>query len=517
MLNFLLLFINLTFRAGLDTRQIDILAHGDQRSAAFMRECDFVYDGESCLVLKDKYRNEVDLSRYKIVKGVVIHSDALGIFREYYLSETNSENFNNFIKNELHDSFNINYELTDQITLHCPSNVKLTINIGNFLYDAVFNNALNAFTNNLLFDPVLNYAMDVYAMAYIQKHPHIKALYYSNYPRDCVPDQLLNRLNLEAFSELQILEIDDTKAGDSFFSQLEKLTCLEQLHISENPNLTADNIDSLTKLKRLRILKLDCCQNVGNGCLNKISQMENLEYLSIDALDANVQITDEGFKQIARLKNLKRISLGNLSISDQTLKELSKIESLREVNIYYCPNITSDGIKSLQTLPELRVLNVSDCQTLAESKTVTVLNFPKLETLSVDFRIEIKSSRLKELFVSNVTDFDGSSLDFFDSLPSLECLCLDNCQNVSDAGIKRLVRLKNLKSLSINDCPLIIDRSLDYLTENNPVLSVVSKGCPSVKKYDVWDGGLRGMTADIINQIKYGSCQVYKPEPKKKR
>ncbi|MBR6435555.1 MAG: hypothetical protein IKS45_03530, partial [Thermoguttaceae bacterium] len=79
------------------------MAHGDQRSAAFMRECDFVYDGESCMVLKDKYRNEVDLSRYKIIKGVIIHSDALGIFREYDRSETNSENFNNFIKNELYD------------------------------------------------------------------------------------------------------------------------------------------------------------------------------------------------------------------------------------------------------------------------------------------------------------------------------------------------------------------------------------------------------------------------------
>ena len=517
MLNFLLLFVNLTFRASLDTQQIDILAHGDQRSAAFMRECDFVYDGESCMVLKDKYRNEVDLSRYKIIKGVIIHSDALGIFREYDRSETNSENFNNFIKNELYDSFNVNSELTDQITLHCPSSLKLTINIGNFLYDAVFNNAHNAFKSNLLFDPVLNYAMDVYAMAYIQKHPHIKALYYSNYPRDCVPDQMLNRINLEALSELQVLEIYDKKAGYAFFSQLEKLSCLERLNIIENPNLTVDSIDSLTKLKRLRVLKLDCCQNVDDACLNKISEMENLEYIYIDALDANVQITDEGFKQIAQLKNLKRISLGNLSITDRALKELSKMESLREVYIYHCPNITCDGIKSLQTLPELRVLNVSDCKTLAESKTVTVLNFPKLETLDADFRFKIKSSRLKELMISNVTEFNDNSLDFFDSLPSLECLCLDNCQNVSDAGIKRLVRLKNLKSLSINDCPLITDRSLDYLKENNPTLSVACRNCPSVKKYEVWDGGLQGMNADIINQIKYGFCQVYKPEPKKKR
>ena len=516
MLNFLLLFVNLTFRAGLDTQQIDILSHGDQRSAAFMRECDFVYDGESCLVLKDKYRNEVDLSRYKIVKGVVIHSDALGIFREYDRSETNSENFNNFIKNELYDSFNVNSELTDQITLHCPSSLKLTINIGNFLYDAVFNNAHNAFKSNLLFDPVLNYAMDVYAMAYIQKHPHIKALYYSNYPRDCVPDQLLNRLNLESLSELQVLEIYDKKAGYAFFSQLEKLTCLEQLHIIGNPNLNADNIDSLTKLNRLRVLKLDGCQNVGDACLNKISEMESLEDLSIVAFDAKVQITDEGFKQIARLKNLKRISLGNVSISDRALKELSKIKTLREVYVCNCPNVTSDGIKSLQFLPELTVLDASYCKALIESKTVTVLDFPKLESLSVDFRIEIKSSRLKDLIISYVSEFDDDSFTFFDTLPSLECLCLDNCQNVSDAGIKRLVRFKNLKLLSLNDCPLITDRSLDYLKENNPTLSVACRNCPSVKKYEVWDGGLQGMNADIINQIKYGFCQVYIPEPKEK-
>lgn len=517
MLSFVLLFLNLTFRVNLDVRPYGLAEEGTKGGVAFMRECDFVYDGESCLVLKDKYRNEVDLSRYKIIKGVIIHSDALGIFREY-LDETNSENFNNFIKNELCFHFEIiDYKQADQIALFCPSRVKLTINIGNLLYDAVFNNALNAFENTLLFDPVLNYAMDVYVMAYIHKHPHIKALYYSNYPRDYVPHQLLNRLNLESLSELQVLEIYDKKAGYAFFSQLEKLSCLERLNIIENPNLSVDSIDSLTKLKRLRVLKLDCCQNVDDACLNKVSEMENLEYLFIDALDANVQITDEGFKQIAQLKNLKRISLGNLSITDRALKELSKMESLREVNIYYCPNITSDGIKSLQTLPELRVLNASDCKTLAESKTVTVLNFPKLETLSVDFQIEIKSSRLKELLVSNVTEFNDNSLDFFDSLPSLECLCLDNCQNVSDAGIKRLVRLKNLKSLSINDCPLITDRSLDYLTENNPVLSVVSRGCPSVKKYDVWDGGLQGITADIEKQILYGFCQVYKPESKKKR
>ena len=516
MLSFVLLFLNLTFRVNLDVRPYGLAEEGTWGGVAFMRECDFVYDGESCMVLKDKYRNEVDLSRYKIIKGVIIHSDALGIFREY-LDETNSENFNNFIKNELCFHFEIiDYKQADQIALFCPSRVKLTINIGNFLYDAVFNNALNAFENTLLFDPVLNYALDVYSIAYIHKHPHIKALYYSNYPRDYVPHQMLNRINLEALSELQVLEIYDKKAGYAFFSQLEKLSCLERLNIIENPNLSVDSIDSLTKLKRLRVLKLDCCQNVDDACLNKVSAMENLEYIYIDALDANVQITDEGFKQIAQLKNLKRISLGNLSITDRALKELSKIESLREVNIYYCPNITSDGIKSLQTLPELRVLNVSDCKTLTESKSITVLDFPKLETLDADFRFKIKSSRLKELTVSNLSEFDDNSLDFFDSLPSLECLCLDNCQNVSDAGINRLVRLKNLKSLSLNDCPLITDNSLDYLKENNPTLSVACRNCPSVKKYEVWDGGLQDMTADIIEQIKYGFCQVYKPEPKKK-
>ena len=182
-----------------------------------------------------------------------------------------------------------------------------------------------------------------------------------------------------------------------------------------------------------------------------------------------------------------------------------------------CPNVTIDGIKSLQSLPELTVLDVSYCKALIEFKAVTVLDFPKLESLGVDFRIEIKSSRLKDLFISYVSEFDDKSLDFFDTLPSLECLCLDNCQNVSDAGIKRLVKLKNLKSLSLNDCPLITDNSLDYLKENNPALSVACRNCPSVKKYEVWDGGLQDMTADIINQIKYGSCQVYKPEPKKKR
>jgi len=70
---------------------------------------------------------------------------------------------------------------------------------------------------------------------------------------------------------------------------------------------------------------------------------------------SDTKITDKGLQQVAKLKNLTRLSLDNTAISDAGLAHLQHSESLLYLNLYHT-GISDKGLKNLEGIKNLKAL-----------------------------------------------------------------------------------------------------------------------------------------------------------------
>ena len=67
------------------------------------------------------------------------------------------------------------------------------------------------------------------------------------------------------------------------------------------------------------------------------------------------KLTDEGLEEVAKLKNLSKLSLQVTDITDEGLKEVAKLTQLENVQLYIT-KVTKEGVAELQkALPECKI------------------------------------------------------------------------------------------------------------------------------------------------------------------
>lgn len=75
-------------------------------------------------------------------------------------------------------------------------------------------------------------------------------------------------------------------------------------------------------------------------------------------LDLNsTQITDEGMKELAGLKDLQMLNLQETPVTDAGLKELARLKVLQSLNLFRT-QVTDEGLKELTGLRNLQTLNL---------------------------------------------------------------------------------------------------------------------------------------------------------------
>ncbi len=70
---------------------------------------------------------------------------------------------------------------------------------------------------------------------------------------------------------------------------------------------------------------------------------------------SDTKVTDKGLQQVAKLKNLTRLSLDNTAISDAGLVHLKDSEGLLYLNLYHT-GISDNGLKNLEGIKNLKAL-----------------------------------------------------------------------------------------------------------------------------------------------------------------
>ncbi|CAN5289160.1 hypothetical protein BH10CYA1_BH10CYA1_28100 [soil metagenome] len=159
------------------------------------------------------------------------------------------------------------------------------------------------------------------------------------------------------------------------------------------------------------------------------------------------RVTDRCIDSILKMKQLNTLVLWKDKINDAALKKLSKSKALKFLDIRETP-ISDRGLKDLCQLNSLSSLNLA-------STTITDDGLASLNKLRQLKMLDLSSTR--------ITD---AGLDKLRTIPSLECLNLSHTE-ISDRGLRKLADLKSLRKLWLRDLSGVTDSSIQVLASHS--------------------------------------------------
>lgn len=225
---------------------------------------------------------------------------------------------------------------------------------------------------------------------------------------------------------LKTLGLNDGTLDETALRHLSRLSSLEQLDLSRS-NLVAGrglvHLGGLTRLKRLIL------SQVFNGLAN------------------------EDLKVLQHFPALSFIGLGHLQLNDTALECLTRIPTLRELDISGNSEFTLQGLQRLKGASQLVVLDLGYAR-IEPHALVALEALLHLETLclaglnlagALDFVTALPRLRYLDLSDSTMTDAD---LEQLSNLDQLESLNLENTA-VMGPGLRYLKNTQRLRSLTL--------------------------------------------------------------------
>lgn len=101
-------------------------------------------------------------------------------------------------------------------------------------------------------------------------------------------------------------------------------------------------------------------------------------------------LSDQGLKDIAKLKKLRRLSISSPKFTNIGLAELSALESLTNLSIGPSTGITTSGLKSLNSLKKLKRFSIRDIH--RDESVMDISGLSELENLTLALRMQSKGS-----------------------------------------------------------------------------------------------------------------------------
>jgi len=236
---------------------------------------------------------------------------------------------------------------------------------------------------------------------------------------------------------------------------LYKLTIYELPPPSPKPDdRCMPHIAHLTGLKSLQLE--DTAISVKG--IKLLHSLKSLEYLSISKV-----FTDEGLGEVAQLKSLKGLYIGENRLTDAGLQNLANLTSLEELALGQ-GRMTNAGLAHLAELPSLRYLMLS-------GKNFTDAGMVYLKDVT----------SLKILNLSHLPHLTDKALVYLSNIPNLESLALYWVEAITDDGIICLKQLPSLRKLDIGHSK-VTDKGLFHLCQNKSIeyLNLPHKGISDV-------------------------------------
>jgi internalin A len=225
--------------------------------------------------------------------------------------------------------------------------------------------------------------------------------------------------------------------------------------------LTDDDLRALQGATALRELELWDTPITGVG-LKHLAGLPQLRRLAI--VDSRA-FTDAGFRELARLTQVRSLDLTFTPVNDGRLKLLGDLGKLRELRVEQIVTwtkkgprregqpVTDEGLKAVARLTDLRVLSLAGTRTtdaglkhLAGLHRLRELNVSQTQVTAAALQDVARFRQLRKLgFVTEKVD--GAGVKQLADLPELRQLGI----RVTADGLKELVRLTRLEDLQLID------------------------------------------------------------------
>ena len=255
--------------------------------------------------------------------------------------------------------------------------------------------------------------------------------------------------SLDCLEEVAISGAPITDAGLKYVANLKEL---RTLHLWETTGITDAGIAHLSSLTKLQTLALYRC-SITDASLVHLRTMENLEMLDLN----KTGVMGPGLSHLDRMAKLKRLFTPT---NRAGLAHIGRLHGLQELYAYDTRMPTpSDGLTDLAGLKGLRVLILGDnlCSdtglaTLSGLSGLTQLGIGGEQVTDAGLSHLAKLKGLQELTVykSRVT---GAGLAVLLDLPNLTSLDLQDSAGVGDSGVEPLRKLTGLRTCLLYTSP----------------------------------------------------------------
>src|SRR5262249_4255356 len=173
----------------------------------------------------------------------------------------------------------------------------------------------------------------------------------------------------------------------------------------------------------------------------------------------NKKATDEGLKNLAELTSLRSLSLYWCGqITDAGMKHVKELTTLETLNLGNT-SVTDVGVAELKDLKNLKSLTLSGCIRMTDKSTETINGFADLDDLAMPSTITDRGvknlvglRKLKTLYIGGAVLTDAAMKHIAENMPELESLELGAFigTHISDESVPHFAKLKKLKTLGLS-------------------------------------------------------------------
>ncbi|XP_013777537.1 F-box/LRR-repeat protein 14-like [Limulus polyphemus] len=278
--------------------------------------------------------------------------------------------------------------------------------------------------------------------------------------------------NLESLNMTGCYNLTDSWLNYALDHDVQSLTVL---NLSMCKQITDSSLSCIAHhVRHLEVLYLGGCSNITNLSLRFIAW--GLKKLRVLNLRSCRHVSDKGIGDLTGLSpdcgngavSLEYLGLQDCQkITDEALRYLSHgILHLKNVNLSFCSGITDSGLKHLARLSTVRELNLRSCDNISD--------------IGMAYLAE-GGSRVTILDVSFCDKVSDQGLLYLSQSFNLRSLSLNACP-ISDEGLSRVARtLSDLHTLNIGQCCRVTDKGLSHIAENLHHLQCIDLyGCTKI-------------------------------------
>ncbi|KAF7987522.1 hypothetical protein HCN44_003284 [Aphidius gifuensis] len=272
---------------------------------------------------------------------------------------------------------------------------------------------------------------------------------------------------LPRLNKLQYLDINCSSLGNGMYDSISYIKTLVHLDVNHCLNIDDEFITNIIdNCKQLKHLDIACCALISSEVLERLGELNNLEYLNLDKVNnvnknVIVSLTDDATK----LKHLDISYAENLTHHDiEIIGKLRDLESLRMNRVNSVNNILIASI--VFNCLKLKHLDLSNSTNLSERAYSDIAKLKNLERLVIVHSLDAQNAiptEMPQLKYFNCSKshkvYDEHVEKFLINCPNLEELVI--CQNPITLKIFNIAaKLTNQRK---NNIPLTIYTSANFL------------------------------------------------------